>query len=119
MGYKTFPIMKQPAYIKPIPEDRGMMSQMENGLVRSRARFTRSRLTFEIYYQADSYEHAENLLTAYMEDFAGCGEIVEWTHPDPNSKFYLKKFNVRIISPPELDYQPPFYWGVRVRIQEV
>jgi hypothetical protein len=118
MAYPAYPIMKTPSYIKPIPEDRGIMSKMSDGSVVSRAVFTKSRLTFEIGYQAESYAHAEDLLTKYMEDFAGCASIVEFTHSDPNSKFFNQKFNVRFTSPPELDYIPPKYWGVKVTIQE-
>jgi hypothetical protein len=118
MAYQPFPIMKTPSYIKPIPEDRGFISKMSDGSTIGRAKFTKARLTFEIGYQAESYENAENMLTKYMEDYAGCAEIVEFIHPDKRSKFYNQKFNVRFVSPPELDYNPPKYWGVKIVIRE-
>jgi hypothetical protein len=111
MSNPVFPTVKTPASVIPDYEDRGMASEMDDGSISSRPRFTRSRKTFTTQYTALSYAEMESIMDFYDKYAAGIGNIIDWVNPDPRSKFHGQTFHVRIIQKPDPQYVPPKYWN--------
>lgn len=118
MSYPAFPNIGLPSHAyEEEAEDIGIASQMENGSVISRARFTRSRLKFTLNYIL-TYEQKETLLDFYRNTVKGSSSLMEWIHPDPRSEFYNQTFNVRFVEPLKLPKIAPSYWSVSITLQE-
>jgi hypothetical protein len=119
MAYPSFPDISKPNYAyDETPEDCGISTQMENGSVISRARFTKSRLTFTLSWSAMTAADKATLLNFYRNTIRGSAYILVWTHSDPSSEFYNQTFNVRIISPPKFTKVTFNRWSVQLTLQE-
>lgn len=118
MSYPAFPNIGLPSYAyEEEAEDPGISSQMENGSVISRARFTKSRLKFTLKYIL-TYEQKETLLDFYRNTAKGSSSLIEWVHPDTKSEFYNQTFNVRFAEPLKLPRVAPNYWSVQIVLME-
>ncbi|HYH01720.1 MAG TPA: hypothetical protein VEC37_01320 [Bacillota bacterium] len=119
MAYPTFPNIVKPNFAyDETPEDAGITTQFENGPVASRARFTKSRLTFSLAWSAMSATDKAVLMDFYRIVVKGSASLLIWTHPDPNSEFYNQTFQVRVISPPKFSKVTPGRWAVSLTLQE-
>jgi hypothetical protein len=119
MSYPSFPDIALPnqAY-EETPEDPGISSKMENGSVVSRARFTRSRLTFVLNWSAMSATDKDTLLDFYRNTIKGTASLFTWVHPDPASGFYNVTFKVRITAPPKFTKVSFDRWSTSLTLQE-
>lgn len=118
MPNPVFPNIKAPSAIEPVPEDIGIMTNMDDGMVFSRGKFTRSRLTFSVRWNSISYEDQEKIMDFYMNVAKGTTNVIDWTHSDPKSKYFGQVFHVRMISKPTPKYIPPKSWGLELQLQE-
>src|SRR5690554_1300238 len=124
MALPVFPINIMPP-ITPgeEPEDPGISSQMEDGTVLSRARFTKSRLTFSLRW-GDSNDNPlttdekDTLLNFYRDIIKGSSQRFTWYCNAKNSSFYGEEFTVRCINPPKFNEICPGFWSGTMTLQE-
>ena len=104
------------------PEDIGMSSQQENGTVISRARFTRSRLTFYLAWGdrgSMTTEDREILRDFYQNQAKGSSGKFKWTCNDPYSPLFDKTYIVRFAgNPPRFKRVAPGYWATELTLKE-
>ena len=122
MATLKFPEITPPMTPEVQPEDPGISSQMEDGTVISRARFTRSRLTFYLSWGEKNpltTEEKLQLLDFYQKKAKGVSEKFEWTCNSPFSSHYGQKFTVRFVGEsPRFRMIAPGYWGASCTLQE-
>jgi len=122
MATLKFPNITPPITPDVQPEDPGISSQMEDGTVISRARFTRSRLTFYLSWGVTNPLTTEEklaLLDFYQNQTKGVSEKFEWTCNALFSPYYGQKFIVRFVGdPPRFRMVAPGYWGTSCTLQE-
>ncbi len=103
-------------------EDPGISTQMENGIVVSRARYTRSRLTFYLSWgpvNSLPTEDKEALRDFYQNVVKGTGEKFEWTCNSRFSSYYGQTYTVRFMgNPPRFKKVAPGFWSTSVTLQE-
>jgi hypothetical protein len=79
MANPQFPdIQKYSNQFEITPEEPGMSSEQENGSVVSRARFTRSRLTYSRHWNAMPGADWTTLLSFYQNTVKGCSSVCDW-----------------------------------------
>lgn len=122
MATLIFPEITPPMTPEVQPEDPGISSQMEDGTVISRARFTRSRLTFYLNWGEKNPMPTDDkliFLDFYRNKAKGVSETFEWTCNAPFSPYYGQKFIVRFVGePPRFRMVAPGYWGTSCTLQE-
>jgi hypothetical protein len=107
MAYPIFPDIQKPSYQYDIsPEDPGIMTQMEDGSIVSRARFTRSRLTYLYHWNAMPDADKVTLLNFYQNTVKGVSQICTWNGIDGR------------ISSLRLSKSTPNHWAVELAFQE-
>jgi len=120
MANPNFPTLtKAPVSIIPIPEDAGLSTEMSDGYVVSRARFTRSRLTFSVNYTALSYADLEKIQDFYRDTIYGSAVVFDWICNDPNSKYYNQTFQARMTELGEPSFTQPYWWSVSFKVVQV
>lgn len=125
MSLPVFPDIMPPITPDEEPEDPGISTKMENGLVVSRPRFTKSRLTFPLVWGDDqdnplTTAEKTTLLNFYMNEVKGSSQIFEWTCNAKNSSFYGQTFKVRFTGgEPKFSEISPGFWSCSLTIQEV
>jgi len=83
MAYSSFPDIQKPSYQYDITlEDPGLASDMDDGSVVSRARFTRTRSTYAYKWNAMSSADWATLLTFYKDTVKGCSQICTFNSVD-------------------------------------
>lgn len=119
MSIPNFPEIEKPhATYDESPEDAGLCSNMEDGSQRSRARFTKSRLSFTLRWNALSAADKGVLLDFYRHVIKGSSQIFAWTHPDPASEFYNQTFYVRCAKLEKFTKVPPDRWSAEMTLKE-
>jgi hypothetical protein len=119
LAYPPFPAIAKPVYpYDETPEDPGIQSQQEDGSMISRARFTKSRLSFSLRWKSLSKSDKSALMTFYRDTVKGCSEIFTWTCDNPSSEFYNQTFNVRFASPPKFSNSVVALWEVEITLEE-
>lgn len=123
MALAVFPDITPPMTPGEEPEDPGISTQMENGIVISRARYTRSRLTFYLTWgDKNALPTAEKdiLLDFYRNKVKGSSEMFEWTCNSKFSSFYEQTFTVRFVgSAPKFEKVTLGFWRAEITLQEV
>lgn len=120
MAISVFPTLsKKPSSIIPIPENAGISTDFSDGYVASRARFTRSRLTFSVTYTALLYSDLEAIQDFYRETIYGDAMAFSWTNNDPNSKYYNTVFTVRMTELGEPSFVRPYWWNINFKVVQV
>ena len=118
----TFPTIAPPKTPEVEPEDPGLTSQMEDGTVLSRARHTKSRLTFYLNWGPDKNllptEDMETLMNFYQNVAKGSSAMFEWTCVSKFSSYYGQSFIVRAIKPPRFKKAVIGYWQAELVLQE-
>lgn len=118
----TFPNIAPPKTPEVTAEDPGLTTKTESGMVLSRARFTKSRLTFVLRWGPDKNllptEDKEILLDFYRNTVKGSSEMFEWTCNSKFSPYHGETFTVRIIQPPRFQMVAPGYWQTELVLQE-
>lgn len=98
MSLPVFPDIKPPMTPNVEGEDPGISTKMESGLVVSRPRFTKSRLSFFLKWgekNALSTEEKTTLLNFYQNTAKGSSQMFEWTCNSKFSPYYNQTFKVR------------------------
>lgn len=100
MALPVFPNIQQPAYpLAEKLENPAIMSQMENGMVVSRPRFTRIRETFTLRWTALPAADYTLLRSFWKTTVLGGSEEFTWTYPTVEGDEYSGKvFTVRFAS---------------------
>ncbi|AZO96085.1 hypothetical protein [Halocella sp. SP3-1] len=123
MALAVFPDIIPPITPEDEPEDPGISTQMEDGMVISRARYTRSRLTFYLTWgekNALPTEDKETLLDFYQNIVKGSSEMFKWTCNSKFSSYYGQTFTVRFTgSAPRFEKVTYGFWGTEITLQEV
>jgi len=122
MATLVFPDITPPITPEVQPEDVGITSPMEDGSVISRARYTRSRLTFYLPWGDKNPLTTQEkmvLMDFYQNKAKGSSATFEWTCNAPYSPYYGQKFIVRFIGdPPRFRLVAPGYWAAQCVIKE-
>lgn len=117
---QTFPApAKAPKRIIPVPENQGIRTTMEDGIVKSRRRFTRARFaSISVQYPSITNAEMEAIMDFYQDD-VGSFEIFQFTYHDPNSKWHNQVFNVRFKEQPSFTPLGSKYWAASIVFEEV
>lgn len=95
-------------------EDAVIRSTMEDGTIKTRPRFTRNRLTFELSWSTMPEEQKQDLETFLRTTTKNGSKIFNWTHPSSG-----KNYEVRFSEMPKFILKVKSYWQVTVKLQEV
>jgi hypothetical protein len=96
MAFPTLSI--NPVYpLKEGRDDFTIKSATEAGVVKTRARYTKSRKSFQVKYENMSTTD-KNLLDAHITAVKGAADSFAWTHPAS-----AVTYTVRYASPPEFE----------------
>jgi hypothetical protein len=122
MATLQFPDITPPLTPEDQPENVGMASDAENGTVISRAKFTRSRLTFYLNWgEKNPLTTAERELLRdfYQNQAKGSSEKFEWTCNAPFSPHFGKTYIVRFGGDsPRFRIIAPGYWATEITLKE-
>ena len=117
-----FPNIQQPVYpFTTKIKDPSLQSEMENGLVISRARFTRVPKSFTLKWTALPAADYALLRDFYCDTVCGGSLAFEWHYPMvPNDSYSGKLFRVRFTGEElSFDLTAPGYYAGQLTIQEV
>lgn len=117
-----FPIIQQPVYpFTTKIKDPSLQSEMENGLVVSRVKFTRMPLKFILKWTALSAADYAALRNFYCETVYGGSLIFDWYYPTvPDDPYSGQRFSVRFTGGDiSFDLSAPGYYSGTLTIQEV
>lgn len=115
MASLSFPDVTAPDYpLKETFEDNLIKSSMENGVVKTRPRFTKARRSFELEWSSLDSDSKE-LLEQFFLSKTKCGSLpFKWMHPHTE-----KTYNVRFDGPPTFSLKFTDYWQASIKLQEV
>jgi hypothetical protein len=117
-----FPNIQQPVYpFTTKIKDPSLQFQMENGIVVSRAKFTRIPQTFVLKWTALPAADYAALRDFYRNTVLGGSKAFDWYYPEvPNDSYTGQKFLVRFTGGDmSFDLAAPGYYSGTVTIQEV
>ena len=87
----TFPNIMPPSYpLKEKYEDNTIRSTMEDGSVITRRKFTRSRATFTLQYDALPIVQYTALIDFFRNTTFMGAKPFEWTHPETKKKYTVR-----------------------------
>lgn len=107
--------IKAPDY--PLPEsleDAVIRSNMEDGTVKMRPKFTRNRKTFEVKWEHLPDEQKQVFETFFAVTLKNGSLPFNWTHPKTGQQYV-----VGFSEPPTMSLTLLHYWAVSMKIQEV
>ena len=115
MAKLSFPDVTAPEYpLKETFEDNLIKSSMENGVVKTRPRFTNVRRSFELEWSLLDND-SKDALEQFFLTKTKCGSLpFKWLHPHSE-----KSYSVRFSEPPAFNLKMKDYWQVSVKLQEV
>lgn len=117
-----FPSIKQPVYpFTTKIKDPSLQSEMENGLVISRVKFTRVPQIFVLKWTALPAADYAALRDFYRKTVYGGSLAFDWYYPAvPNDSYSGKLFSVRFVAGDiSFDLAAPGYYSGSLTIQEV
>ena len=117
-----FPDIQQPVYpFTTKLKDPSLQSEMENGLVVSRARFTRVPLNFTLKWTALPAADYALLRDFYLNTVYGGSLAFNWYYPTvPDDSFSGRLFSVRFTGGDvTFELAAPGYYSGKITIQEV
>lgn len=117
-----FPDIQQPVYpFTTKIKDPSLQSEMENGLVISRAKFTRAPQTFVLKWKALPAADYETLRDFYRKTVFGGSLAFDWYYPTVvNDSYSGTLFSVRFTGGDiSFDLAAPGYYSGTLTIQEV
>lgn len=117
-----FPPIQEPVYpLTAKIKDPSLQSEMENGLVLSRAKFTRTLQTFTLQWNALPAADYETLRDFYRYTTRGGSLAFDWQYPTVvNDSYSGQVFSVRFIGEDiSFDLAAPGYYAGKLTIQEV
>lgn len=117
-----FPNIQQPVY--PLTtkfKDPSLQAEMENGLVVSRAKFTRIPQSFVLKWTALPAADFAALRDFYRNTVCGGSLVFDWHYPTvPNDPYSGQRFSVRFTGGDiSFDLAAPGYYAGTLTIQEV
>lgn len=117
-----FPNIQQPVYpFTTKMKDPSLQSEMENGLVISRAKFTRTPLKFVLKWTALPAADYAVLRNFYRNTAIGGSQVFDWYYPTvPDDPYSGQLFSVRFTGGDiSFDLAAPGYYSGILTIQEV
>ena len=117
-----FPKIQNPVYPLTIKiKDPSLQSEMENGLVISRAKFTRAQQSFTLQWNALPAADYAILRDFYRNTVRGGSFAFEWQYPAIfNDPYAGHLFSVRFVGEDiSFDLVTPGYYSGKLTIQEV
>lgn len=96
------------------PEDAVIRSTMEDGTEKTRPRFTRNRMTFELSWQSMPQDEKVELETFFRTTLKNGAMAFYWTHPATSKQYY-----VRFSEMPKFSLKMRSYWQVSIKLKEV
>jgi len=117
-----FPTIQQPVYpFTTKIKDPSLQSEMENGLMVSRVKFTRVPLTFILKWTALAAADYAVLRDFYRKTVYGGGLVFNWYYPTvPNDPYSGQLFSVRFTGGDiSFNLSAPGYYSGTLTIQEV
>lgn len=96
------------------PENAVIRSTMEDGTEKTRPRFTRNRMTFELSWQNMPQDEKEELEAFFRTTIKNGAMAFYWIHPAANKKYY-----VRFSEIPKFSLKMRSYWQVSIKLKEV
>ena len=79
----VFPTIQKPSYpFEPSDEDIALKSSKENGIVQTRAKFTKSRMTFKLQWNNLPLKDYYTLHEFYKNQTLTGTLLFEWTYPN-------------------------------------
>ena len=116
MEILRFPVfIDNPEYpLKETLEDNLLRSNMEDGTVKTRPRFTRNRKTYELTWAHMDDDQKEMLEEFFLKKTKNGSKSFRWTHPATD----ITKV-VRFAEVPDFTLKVRSYWAVTVKLQEV
>lgn len=117
-----FPSIQQPIYpFTTKIKDPSLQSEMENGLVVSRAKFTRMPQTFVLKWNALPAADYAAVRDFYRTTVRGGSQAFDWTYPTvANDSYSGQLFSVRFAGGDiSFDLATPGYYSGTLTIQEV
>ena len=114
MALINFPNIKAPSYpLDEVPEDAVIRSSMEDGTVKTRAKFTKNRFTYTLTWLALP-NNDKIALEQFLRVTTKNGALAfNWTHPSGEQKV------VRLADMPVFSLTKVNYWRVNIKLQEV
>lgn len=113
MPEHNWPNVQLPSGCEETTENPAIRSEMESGIVKTRARFTRIRRVWQVsweYMRGVDYR----LLRAFFVQMRGGALDFNWTHPAENIVFKVR-FNGEI----KATNQSYDFWSVTLNLEEV
>ena len=108
-----WPNVQLPSGCRETTENPAIRTEMESGIVQTRARFTRVRRKWTLswdYMKGADYRTLRN----FFVEMRGSAKSFDWKHPAEGSTFQVR-FNGEIDS----NNQSYDYWNVSVSLEEV
>ena len=95
-------------------EDAVIRSTMEDGTIKTRPRFTRNRVTYELTWSSMPDEQKRDLESFFRFETKNGSKIFNWTHPVSGNVI-----EVRFSEMPKFSLKVKSFWQVSVKLQEV
>lgn len=117
-----FPNIQDPVYpLTTKIKDPSLQSEMENGLVISRAKFTRALQTFTLQWNALPAADYDILRDFYRNTVRGGSLAFDWQYPVvANDSYSGKRFSMRFVGGDiSFNLAAPGYYSGKLTIQEV
>jgi len=108
----TWPDIQNPSDMTPIPTKGQIKTGFAAGYVQSRAKWTRSRKTFELSWKAMTNADA-NILEAFFDD--NLGGTFTWTHPLSGVSYTVRFAEDKI----PFGYVHYNHWKVKLTLEEL
>lgn len=108
----AFPSIAAPSAMSGVPEDPAISSKMEDGTVVSRAKFTRSRETITLKWNAMSSADFTTLLSWYKNTVKGSSDTFTYTQPATGTAYTMRCKSFKH------DFVHPNRWSVTLEMEE-
>ena len=95
------------------PENAVIRSTMEDGTQKTRPRFTRNRMTYELTWSSMPENQKQALETFLRSETKNGSKIFNWIHPSSG-----KTIEVRFAEMPKFTLKLEKHWQVSVKLQE-
>ncbi|WP_405379564.1 hypothetical protein [Phascolarctobacterium sp.] len=95
-------------------EDNVLRSSMEDGTVKTRPKYTRNRITYEVSYSHVPESQKEIFETFYRNTLRNGALACNWTHPASGE---VKE--VQFTEPPQMRLTVLHHWQISVKLREV
>ena len=108
----SWPSIVAPSNMTGEPVNPAITSEMETGIVVSRAKHTRTRERITVGWTAMPSTDFDTLMTFYKDTVKGSAEVFTWIQPMTGVSFTMR---ILVLS---YEAVPPNHWAVTVQLEE-